>query len=104
MSHQIACFRCGTSLSSLSLPFSRMDQCPDCSIDLRVCKMCVYYDTRAPDHCLEEDAEDVTEKEHANFCEWFKPSESAFDPQQKSAADTAKDALAALFGDSSDDS
>ena len=103
MTHNIACFRCGASLSALSLPFSRIDQCPECTIHLRVCKMCVNFDPTVSGQCREEDAEDVTEKEHANFCEWFKPSESAFDPYRKSAADMAKDTLAALFGDGTDD-
>ena len=44
MSHNLACFRCGASLAALSLPLSRRDQCPDCSADLHVCKMCVYFD------------------------------------------------------------
>ncbi len=99
MSHNIACFRCGESLASLSLPLSRRDQCPSCSADLHVCRMCVYFDVTAPGQCREDDAEDVTEKERPNFCDWFKPWESAFDPDRKSQADAAQDALAALFGD-----
>ena len=99
MSHNIACFRCGESLAVLSLPLSRRDQCPACSADLHVCRMCVHFDETAPGKCREDDAEDVTEKERPNFCEWFKPSESAFDPERKSQADAAEDALAALFGD-----
>lgn len=99
MSHNIACFRCGESLADLSLPLSRRDQCPACSADLHVCRMCVFFDAAAPRQCREDDAEDVTEKERPNFCDWFKPSASAFDPGRKSQADAAKDALAALFGD-----
>jgi len=99
MSEIISCFRCGASLSALSLPLSRRDQCPDCSADLHVCKMCVFYDERVPRKCREDGAEDVTEKERPNFCDWFKPSDSAFDPARKSNADAAQDALAALFGD-----
>lgn len=102
MSNSIACFRCGASLSALTLPLSRRDQCPDCTVDLHVCKMCLYFDVAVPRQCREDGAEDVTEKEKANFCDWFKPSDSAFDPQRKSEADAAKDALAALFGDGGD--
>lgn len=98
MSHNIACFRCGTSLSALSLPLSRQDQCPGCTADLHVCKMCVYFDPAVPRQCREDGAEDVTDKDRLNFCDWFKPSESAFDPDRKSEADAAKEALAALFG------
>ena len=99
MTHNIACYRCGASLSALSLPLSRRDQCPDCSADLHVCKMCINFDSAAPRKCREDGAEDVTEKERPNFCDWFKPSDTAFDPLRKSDADAAQDALAALFGD-----
>ena len=99
MAHSIACYRCGESLAALSLPLSRQDQCPACSADLHVCKMCVHFDRHVPRQCREDGAEDVTEKERTNFCDWFKPSETAFDPARKDEADAAQDALAALFGD-----
>ena len=99
MAHTIACYRCGESLAALSLPLSRQDQCPACSADLHVCKMCVHFDRDVPRQCREDGAEDVTEKERTNFCDWFKPSETAFDPARKAEADAAQDALAALFGD-----
>jgi hypothetical protein len=99
MSHAIVCYRCGESLADLSLPLSRHDQCPSCSADLHVCKMCVYFDTRVPRQCREDGAEDVTEKERPNFCDWFKPSDKAFDPARKDEAQAAEQALAALFGD-----
>jgi hypothetical protein len=99
MAHSIACYRCGESLAALSLPLSRQDQCPACSADLHVCKMCVHFARHVPRQCREDGAEDVTEKERTNFCDWFKPSETAFDPARKADADAAQDALAALFGD-----
>jgi hypothetical protein len=98
MSHNLACFRCGASLSALSLPLSRRDQCPECTADLHVCKMCIFFDASVPRKCREDGAEDVSEKERPNFCDWFKPSDRAFDPNRKSEEDAAKDALAALFG------
>lgn len=99
MSDIIACYRCGASLEALSLPLSRRDQCPDCSADLHVCSLCVHFDRSVPRQCREDGAEDVTEKERANFCDWFKPSSSAFDPHRKSESDAAQSALADLFGD-----
>ena len=103
MSHNIACFRCGASLAALSLPLSRRDQCPECSADLHVCRMCLYFDRAVPRQCREDGAEDVQDKERLNFCDWFKPSPTAFDPARKAEADAAQDALAALFGDDRDD-
>ena len=99
MSHNLACYRCGEALAKLSLPLSRQDQCPACSADLHVCKMCVFFDAQVPRQCREDGAEDVSEKERPNFCDWFKPSDRAFDPDRKAQADEAADALAALFGD-----
>ena len=98
MSHNIACFRCGASLAALSMPLSRRDQCTECTADLHVCKMCVHFDPSVPRQCREDGAEDVTEKERPNFCDWFKPSATAYNADRKSEADAAKDALAALFG------
>lgn len=98
MSGDIVCYRCGASLRELLLPLSRRDQCPECSADLHVCKMCCYFDRAIPRQCREDGAEDVTEKERANFCDWFKPSATAFDPGRKASAKAAQDALAALFG------
>lgn len=99
MSHSLRCYRCGEGLAALSLPLSRHDQCPACSADLHVCKMCVHFDAQVPRQCREDGAEDVTEKERPNFCDWFKPSAAAFDPSRKEAAAAARDELAALFGD-----
>jgi hypothetical protein len=79
-------------------------------IDVHVCKMCRNFAPAVPSQCSEDDAEDVADKEKANFCEWFVPSESAFDPTLKSKADEAQQALESLFDEddasasSSDDS
>ena len=100
MSHNIVCYRCGESLAALPLPLSRRDQCPQCSADVHVCKMCSHFDTRVARQCREDGAEDVTEKERPNFCDWFVPRDDAFDPDRKSESDAAKAALDALFGGS----
>jgi hypothetical protein len=102
VSHNLDCFRCGESLAVLSLPLSRRDQCPACSADIHVCKMCSHFDSRVTRQCREDGAEDVTEKERPNFCDWFVPSPNAFDPDKKSTADAAQNALDALFGGNSE--
>ena len=97
MSHSIACYRCGASLASLSLPFSRQDECPECQNYLHVCKMCSYFDARVPRQCREDGAEEVRDKDRLNFCDWFKPSEEAFDAQRKDEEDAARSAAEDLF-------
>jgi len=62
--------------------------------------MCRHFDPHITRQCREDGAEDVKEKEQPNFCDWFVPSENAFDPDRKSASDAAQSALDALFGDS----
>ena len=99
MAHNIRCYRCGESLAALSLPLSRQDECPGCGNYLHVCKMCLHFDARVPRQCREDGAEEVTDKDRLNFCDWFSPSETAFDPQRKDQEDQAKAALDALFGD-----
>lgn len=99
MSNSLTCYRCGESLAALSLPISRRDQCPQCSADIHVCKMCRHFDLNVPRQCREDGAEDVTDKERPNFCDWFVPDENAFNPDRKTEADAAQAALHALFGD-----
>ena len=104
MSHNISCFRCGASLAAMSLPLSRQDECPECSVYLHVCRMCKNFDPSVPRQCREDGAEDVTEKERVNFCDWFSPSDAAFDPIKKDQADAAKASLDVLFGGGKDES
>ena len=61
--------------------------------------MCRQFDPAVPRQCREDDAEDVVDKEKANFCEWFNPSETAFDPTLKGEADAAQQALESLFSE-----
>jgi len=65
--------------------------------------MCLHFDPRVARQCREDGADDVTDKERPGFCDWFKPSEDAFNPDRKSEADAAKSALDALFGGSGDE-
>lgn len=99
MAHNISCYRCGASLAALSLPFSRQDECPGCGNYLHVCKMCTHFDAAAARQCREDGADDVTEKDRLNFCDWFVPSDAAFDAKRKDEEDQAKSALDALFDD-----
>jgi hypothetical protein len=95
----IRCYRCGESLAVLTLPFSRRDECPNCTMHLHVCRMCRFFDPAAPNQCREDDAEEVTEKERMNYCEWFKPRGDAFDPVRAGKEAKANSQLIALFGD-----
>jgi hypothetical protein len=94
----LRCYRCGGSLAALTLPLSRLDLCPDCSVELHVCRMCLHYAPAKPDACDEDDAEEVRNKTVANFCDYFAPNPQVFDGSERQADTRARMALEALFG------
>lgn len=102
--NSLTCYRCGASLESLTLPLSRRDLCPDCSVELHVCRMCRHYAPSLPDACDEEDAEEVRNKTSANFCDYFSPSTGTFDGSERQAEEKARMTLNSLFGDQDADS
>jgi hypothetical protein len=53
---------------------SRTDDCPHCGSDIRCCLNCDSYDPGAHNRCREPQAEWVTDREKANFCDYFKPN------------------------------
>jgi hypothetical protein len=97
MSHTLVCWKCGASLSALSLPLLRRDVCKACNTELHVCRLCVDYHTGYAKHCREPTAEEVRDKQAANFCDHFKPKEGAFVPKNAAEIDKSVSALEALF-------
>jgi hypothetical protein len=102
MTDELNCWRCGASLEKLSLPLSRLDECPDCGNYLHVCRMCSFYDPNVAKACREDDAEEVKEKERANFCDYFKPRVGAHDAAISAAEQKARGELDTLFGDATE--
>lgn len=101
MSHSVSdtlsCWQCGNILKNVILPMSRREECPLCNADQHVCKMCKEFDGR--NNCIESRAEDVTDREKANFCDYFSPSGEVFAIESRQKQRDAKAQLAALFGD-----
>ncbi len=60
--------------------------------------MCEFYDTSKAKHCRETIADEVKDKERANFCDYFRPTTNAYQPGSVSAAERARLELEALFG------
>jgi hypothetical protein len=98
MDHGLRCWKCGVSLADYSLPLRRLEECRACHAELHVCRMCEFYDTSKAKHCRETIAEEVKDKQKANFCDYFKPTPDAYRPGAASAADKARAELEALFG------
>lgn len=80
------------------MPLSRRAQCPTCEAEQHACRMCEFYDPRIKYACREERADEVREKELANFCDYFKPRPNAYVPRDDSKARAAKAGLDGLFG------
>lgn len=95
---ELHCWRCGASLKDLTLPIERRDECPACRAQLYVCRFCEFFDPKVAKQCREPVADEVKEKERANFCGYFKPNPDAYVPADTSAANKAKTELDALFG------
>ena len=92
----LTCWKCGAPLR-IPLPIGRRDDCPACHADLHVCRQCEFHDPQASKACREPMADEVSEKERGNFCDYFRAT-----PRRVSgaspAAEAAKAKLEALFG------
>jgi hypothetical protein len=99
MTHDLICWKCGASLAYAILPLSRRETCKSCNAEQHVCRLCKHFDSRVSDQCTEERAEQVSNKELANFCDYFDPQSGAWQGDSSSAQKKAADDLAALFGE-----
>lgn len=76
----------------------RAASCPACRADLHVCRQCDFYDRGVAKHCRETIADEVRDKERANFCAYLKVRVDAHVPVDSSAAAAGRTGLDALFG------
>lgn len=95
---ELHCWRCGASLADLTPPIERRDECPACRAQLYVCKFCEFFDPKVAKQCREPVADEVKDKDRANFCGYFTPNPGAYVPADSSTGHKAKAELDALFG------
>ena len=100
----LVCYSCGVSLEALSLPWSREEVCPSCARYIHCCRMCEFFDPAVAEQCREDDAEEVTKKDSANFCAYFQPAAARYAGRQSIDQERAISELDALFGDGPEDS
>jgi hypothetical protein len=93
----LVCWKCGASLAAEPLPLARVSECPSCSADLHVCRLCEFYDTAVANSCREPVADEVHNKERANFCDYFQPRPDAWTAPDTQLAQAAWNALDTLF-------
>ena len=97
VSADLNCWKCGGSLAAIELPLRRAELCPHCTADLHVCQMCRHFDRNSRRGCREPVADEVRDRERANFCGWFQIGGSAVSTPGSEAA-AAKNELESLFG------
>ncbi len=91
-----ACHKCGRALNA-NVDYGRQDACEGCRSATHVCLNCLHFDPSRYNECAETVADRVVDKEKANFCDHFKPSEAKVAASGLSAGDKAKQAAEALF-------
>ena len=97
MSDSLNCWKCGHALVDMPMPLRRRDECPACDSDLHVCRMCEFYDTSVAKSCREPVAEEVSDKERANFCDYFTGQPLAHAAGGVAEAEAARSQLESLF-------
>ena len=86
------------ALAETCLYLGRLEECRTCRAELHVCKMCEWYSLSVAKQCRETVAEEVKDKERANFCDYFKPRPGAHVPANVAGSSKARSDLDALFG------
>jgi len=64
------CHRCGKELNGADR-VERSATCPHCGSYLHCCLNCSFYDPHAHNQCREPQSEYVSDREKANFCDFF---------------------------------
>ena len=93
----LECWSCGASLDELPRPITRHMNCPECFEDLHCCRMCRNYAPNASITCTDERTDPPVNKENANFCDYFRPT-NAYRAGSRERQAGAKAKLDALFG------
>lgn len=73
------CFSCGAELKNVGKVF-RSTVCPNCDTDVHCCLNCDNYDTAAHNKCREPQSEWIADREKANYCDFFTPSQKSIQP------------------------
>lgn len=94
----LVCWKCGAALDDVLQPLRRLEECKACGAELHVCRLCEFFEPRVARSCRETIADEVKNKERANFCDYFKPRPGAYQSRNVGAVDAARSQLDSLFG------
>jgi hypothetical protein len=90
------CHRCKKELE-LGDRISRTETCPYCGSFLHTCLNCSFHDPHVHNQCREPQSEYVSDREKANFCDFFTFRESGPSAKGEQEAAKAKKAWDELF-------
>jgi hypothetical protein len=90
------CHRCGKEVNAADR-VSRTATCSHCGSSLHSCLNCAFYDPHAHNKCREPQSEYVSDREKANFCDFFTFRESELDKKTKDKVAEAKKTWEELF-------
>lgn len=77
------CAKCGAVLDIVANQVGRRDTCPSCGADLRACVQCRHFDVNVAKQCKEPFADVPSDKDAANFCEFFQIGEGGHSAQHR---------------------
>jgi hypothetical protein len=92
------CYFCGEESGAEKI--YRNTLCASCGKELKICLACTFYSPGSHWDCRETISDAVTDKERANFCDWFSPADSKNQkiPSQQAKAKSARGEFDKLFG------
>ena len=94
-----SCYSCGAQVR-IDGTVGRRTTCPECDADLHSCINCRHYDESTAHQCREPHAEQIVDKEASNACDLYQLGDGA-SRRRSGSTQAARNALAALFGESS---
>jgi len=89
------CGQCGAPVPIVGNQVGRRDTCPSCEAELHACIHCRHFDLAVAKGCKEPFAEVPSDKESANFCEFFQIGGGGH--REREAQNALHDAAEALF-------
>jgi predicted RNA-binding Zn-ribbon protein involved in translation (DUF1610 family) len=89
------CWSCSAGLAASD--YGRENSCLTCGKAIRVCRNCRWFAPGRPNDCEEPMAEEVVDRERANFCDFFEPSSEAGAGEQASSQEELLKAAEDLF-------
>lgn len=83
------CYHCGSEIV-VQGRVGRQQTCAQCGVNLHCCFNCRFYDPDVYHQCRETEAEWVSDKASANFCDYFEPGGSQKSAQTDRSAEARK--------------